>query len=216
MRAGGGVIDLPRADNPLVFANPVALSFGLVAPTATQTQQVDLTDAGGGAGTWAVSLTPQSAPSVDSRLGLADRDRARAAPGHRDDDEGARCGGDGLRRPHPRRREAPHPLLVPDRRRQARERKDDTVAARGLVLVDDQGRRRTDHELQLPAVAFRLRVLGEAARSGACLPPDARPSRHELRRRRHEPRQGRPGRAEDLSRGRRAPADRLRPRCRST
>ena len=32
VRAGGGVIDLPRADNPLVFASPVALSFGLVAP----------------------------------------------------------------------------------------------------------------------------------------------------------------------------------------
>ena len=56
MRAGGGVINLPRADNPLVFAAPVALSFGLVGPTATQTQQVDLTDAGGGAGGWAVSL----------------------------------------------------------------------------------------------------------------------------------------------------------------
>ncbi len=61
VRAGGGVINLPRAANPLVFANPVALSFGLVAPTATQTQQVDLTDAGGGTGAWAVSVTPQSA-----------------------------------------------------------------------------------------------------------------------------------------------------------
>ena len=65
MRAGGGVVNLPRADNPLVFAAPVALSFGLVAPTATQTQQVELTDAGGGAGVWAVSLAVQSAhPSV--------------------------------------------------------------------------------------------------------------------------------------------------------
>jgi subtilisin family serine protease len=61
VRAGGGVINLPRADNPLVFAAPVALSFGLVGPTTTQTQQIDLTDAGGGAGLWAVSLTPQSA-----------------------------------------------------------------------------------------------------------------------------------------------------------
>ena len=33
-RGGGGVIDLPRADNPLVFAAPVALSFGLVGPGA--------------------------------------------------------------------------------------------------------------------------------------------------------------------------------------
>ena len=48
VRAGGGVVNLPRADNPLVFADPVSLSFGLVAPTATVTQQVQLTDAGGG------------------------------------------------------------------------------------------------------------------------------------------------------------------------
>jgi subtilisin family serine protease len=61
VRAGGGVVDLPRADNPLVFAAPVTLSFGLIGPASTQTQQVDLTDAGGGAGAWAVSLAPQSA-----------------------------------------------------------------------------------------------------------------------------------------------------------
>ena len=65
LRGGGGVVNLPHADNPLVFAAPVALSFGLVGPTATQTQQVVLTDAGGGAGVWAVSLAVQSAhPSV--------------------------------------------------------------------------------------------------------------------------------------------------------
>ena len=29
VRGGGGVVNLPRADNPLVFAAPVALSFGL-------------------------------------------------------------------------------------------------------------------------------------------------------------------------------------------
>src|SRR5205814_8888070 len=31
-REGGGVIDLRRADNPLVFASPTGLSFGLVRP----------------------------------------------------------------------------------------------------------------------------------------------------------------------------------------
>ena len=59
-RAGGGVVNLPRADTPLVFASPVALSFGLVSPGATLTQQVELTDAGGGAGPWSVSIAPQS------------------------------------------------------------------------------------------------------------------------------------------------------------
>ena len=32
VRGGGGVIDLPRADNPL-FSSPVALRFGLVRST---------------------------------------------------------------------------------------------------------------------------------------------------------------------------------------
>jgi hypothetical protein len=59
VRAGGGVVNLPRADNPLLFAAPAALSFGLVAPTATVTQQVELTDAGGGAGPWTVTLEQQ-------------------------------------------------------------------------------------------------------------------------------------------------------------
>ncbi len=61
VRGGGGVIDLPRADNPLVFAAPVALSFGLVGPGARLVQSVALTDAGGGAGDWAVTVERQTA-----------------------------------------------------------------------------------------------------------------------------------------------------------
>ena len=34
-REGGGLIDLPRADVPLLFAAPTGLSFGLLAPGAT-------------------------------------------------------------------------------------------------------------------------------------------------------------------------------------
>jgi hypothetical protein len=66
LRAGGGVVNLARADNPLVFASPVALSFGLVRPTATVTRQVELADAGGGAGApWTVTLEQQaSVPSA--------------------------------------------------------------------------------------------------------------------------------------------------------
>lgn len=60
LRAGGGVVNLPRADNPLVFASPVALSFGLVGPSTSVTQQLDLADAGGGAGPWVVTLEQQS------------------------------------------------------------------------------------------------------------------------------------------------------------
>jgi subtilisin family serine protease len=55
LREGGGVVDLPRADNPLVFASPTGLAFERLAPGATSTLPVGLADAGGGAGEWAVS-----------------------------------------------------------------------------------------------------------------------------------------------------------------
>ncbi len=54
---GGGRIDLVRADNPLVFAQPTALSFGLVKPGTTRTRTLALSDAGGGAGTWNAGVT---------------------------------------------------------------------------------------------------------------------------------------------------------------
>jgi subtilisin family serine protease len=58
-RVGGGVVNLVRADNPLVFAQPAALSFGLVGSARTA-RAVDLTDAGGGAGPWTVTVEPQT------------------------------------------------------------------------------------------------------------------------------------------------------------
>jgi subtilisin family serine protease len=61
VREGAGRVNLARADNPLIFATPVALSFGLVAPQATVTRSVQLTDAGGGAGEWAVRVEAQAA-----------------------------------------------------------------------------------------------------------------------------------------------------------
>ena len=59
-REGGGVVNLPRADRPLLFTAPVALSFGLVPATATATQTLTLSDAGEGAGTWAVTVEAQT------------------------------------------------------------------------------------------------------------------------------------------------------------
>jgi hypothetical protein len=58
-REGGGLIDLPRADNPLVFAAPTGLSFGLLKPGSQATRSIELTDAGGGAGEWSVTVQPQ-------------------------------------------------------------------------------------------------------------------------------------------------------------
>jgi len=56
MREGGGRIDLVRADNPLVFATPTGVSFGMVRPAANVDRTVQLADAGGGGGTWTVTV----------------------------------------------------------------------------------------------------------------------------------------------------------------
>ena len=57
LREGGGRIDLVRADDPLVIADPTALPFGLVRPRRAVTRTVQLSDAGGGAGAWNVATT---------------------------------------------------------------------------------------------------------------------------------------------------------------
>jgi subtilisin family serine protease len=59
-RVGGGVINLVRADVPLLFADPSKLSFGFVGRGATASRNVVLSDAGGGAGDW-VATVDQSA-----------------------------------------------------------------------------------------------------------------------------------------------------------
>jgi subtilisin family serine protease len=56
LREGGGLISLPRADNPLFFASPSSITF----PMNGGTVPIDLTDAGGGSGTWIVEASLQS------------------------------------------------------------------------------------------------------------------------------------------------------------
>ncbi len=65
-RQGGGLIALSRADRPLVFAAPTGLSFGLLRRGESAAQSVELSDAGDGAGEWAVSVEPRQAPAVVS------------------------------------------------------------------------------------------------------------------------------------------------------
>jgi len=58
-REGGGMIWLPRADNPMVFAAPASFSLGLLrrrGDLSTYFLGSNLTDAGGGAGAWHVSI----------------------------------------------------------------------------------------------------------------------------------------------------------------
>jgi subtilisin family serine protease len=55
-REGGGMIWLPRADRPLLFSRPTALSFGLLHRGRRLALRLSLSDAGGGAGSWRVSV----------------------------------------------------------------------------------------------------------------------------------------------------------------
>jgi subtilisin family serine protease len=60
---GGGVVVLPKADQPLLFAAPTGVSFGLVGRGAREVAPVGLTDAGGGAGTWQLSVVGRKRPA---------------------------------------------------------------------------------------------------------------------------------------------------------
>ncbi|MCI0636662.1 MAG: S8 family serine peptidase, partial [Actinobacteria bacterium] len=60
---GGGIVALSRADQPLLFAEPTGVSFGLVGRVARVRAEVRLADAGGGAGMWQLSVARRDAPS---------------------------------------------------------------------------------------------------------------------------------------------------------
>jgi subtilisin family serine protease len=55
-REGGGLIDLEAANTPLIFAAPSDVSFGYIHPGGSASVPISLTDAGGGAGPWAVNV----------------------------------------------------------------------------------------------------------------------------------------------------------------
>jgi subtilisin family serine protease len=57
-REGGGLIDIPAANDPKIFATPADISFGLLATTAGRS--IQLADAGAGNGTWTVNVVPQT------------------------------------------------------------------------------------------------------------------------------------------------------------
>jgi minor extracellular serine protease Vpr len=70
-REGGGLIDLVRADTPLVFAEPQSLGFGFLdvsVGSAAAARTIRLDDAGGGAGEWQVSVV--AAPRRSRDLGI--------------------------------------------------------------------------------------------------------------------------------------------------
>ena len=62
LRAGGGRIDLVRANRPLIFTNPTSVGWGLVRRGFSGTKQLSTADAGGGNAPWIVSIHQQSMP----------------------------------------------------------------------------------------------------------------------------------------------------------
>jgi subtilisin family serine protease len=60
VRAGAGFIDVAAADTPLLLPRPASLSFGLLPDGAASTTNVELLDAGAGAGDWTVTVDSQS------------------------------------------------------------------------------------------------------------------------------------------------------------
>jgi subtilisin family serine protease len=62
-REGGGFINLPRATDPLIFASPTGLSFGLLKHGSLERRTVNVSNAGGGAGQWQVSVDQRQGPS---------------------------------------------------------------------------------------------------------------------------------------------------------
>jgi len=61
---GAGLINVQAADNPKIFTDPGSLSYGYLRPApraASSTLLLAVQDAGGGAGTWSVTVQPQSA-----------------------------------------------------------------------------------------------------------------------------------------------------------
>jgi subtilisin family serine protease len=107
---GGGVVALQRADRPLLFAAPTAVSLGLLARGQEATRTVGLDDAGGGAGTWRVVPVIRNAPAgvrlvlpasvtVPGELRLSASVTRSATPGDLDAYVELRHGGDTRRIP---------------------------------------------------------------------------------------------------------------------
>ena len=107
---GGGVVALVRADQPLLFARPTALSFGLLRRGPTSTRVLALEDAGGGAGAWKVEVVTRARPrgvrivvpptaTVPGSLSIALAAAARATAGDVDAYVELRRGGDVRRIP---------------------------------------------------------------------------------------------------------------------
>ena len=68
------MIDVQAADAPASSPRPSGVSFGLLRPGTAETRSIELSDAGGGAGTWTVSAQGLArAATVDMPQGGAQK-----------------------------------------------------------------------------------------------------------------------------------------------
>ena len=157
IREGGGLIYLPTANNPLIFAEPTGISFGLVKVGTKATRTIRFTDAGGGSGPWTVSVAVQdptngvsvTAPTSVIVPGSLAVQASVAARGKEADVTGFVV-------LHPRHRHAARPLLAAQRAPAARQAVGDPAQGR-----DVQGQ----HEARAGA-GLHLPLSGEPVRLG--------------------------------------------------
>ena len=191
LREGGGRIDIPRADNPLVFTDPTGISFGLVKRGVTATRTLALADAGGGAAPWTATVAPQATlngvtlslssalVAAGSALTITLNVAADAAEGDADGFVLLTRGTDVRRVPYWLHVEVP----------QARQRAARDAQAPGLYGGNTAGKRSLVSSYRYPEGG-----LGRAGRPlgpGAGLPDHRREAGREPRRRRAHARQGR-------------------------
>ena len=180
-REGGGLVNLPAADNPLVFVKPSAVSLGLLRVGTTRRVPVDVTDAGGGAGSWNVSLRLQALARRREAHGSVHGQRARSLRARRRvGADGHRARSDRLRGPPARQHHATHPLLAENDTPEAgptRARTDEAGALRG----EHAKRQDERHVVPLSGRSDRHRSDELAPRSGAGLPRACRTTCRKLR-----------------------------------
>jgi hypothetical protein len=63
---GAGLVALPSANDPLLFTDPVSLSFASIRPGEQKSLLLRITDAGNGAGMWTIGVSAQSATAGGS------------------------------------------------------------------------------------------------------------------------------------------------------
>lgn len=174
-REGGGMIDLVRATDPLVFASPTAISF----PVNGGRRAIDLTDAGGGAGAWSVTIAAQQRATgvtfpaaqevtVPGQLAVSARVSASAASGDVTGFVVLTRGTDTRRIPF--WLEVSHPVLARERHLVLRKPGAYTGTTLGGATTIDRYRYPTEKRTYPgPEVVYRVRITSQVANFGVAV-----------------------------------------------